>query len=198
MKQRVNQSLSALVFTIAMGLSQLAAAADTGEELRGEARDAWILGKVETVLTLNSEISAFAIDTDVNDGVVELSGQVEDDIDRDLAAELARGVSGVKRVDNQIEVTGKPGLVSQAGASVADKGNDLVRWVEDATTTATVKSKLLANSNTKGLKINVDTSEDVVTLQGEVETEEEKALAAQIAATIGAVKRVDNRLVVMD
>ena len=198
MKQQGYQSITALLFAVAMGMAQLAAANDAGSKLTGEARDAWILGKVETVLALNAEVSAFGIDTDVQDGVVELSGQVENHIDRDLAAELARGVVGVERVDNQIEVTGEPGLVSQAGKSVADTGNDLVRWVEDATTTAAVKSKLLANSNTKGLKINVDTSEDVVTLQGEVETEEEKALAGQIAANVGDVKRVDNRLIVIE
>jgi osmotically-inducible protein OsmY len=59
-----------------------------------------------------------------------------------------------------------------------------------------MKSKLLANTNTHGLKIDVDTRGDVVTLAGAVSSSEEKQLAEQIARNTGDVKDVRNQLVV--
>ena len=69
-------------------------------------------------------------------------------------------------------------------------------WVDDATTTAMVKSKLLADPQIKGTKIDVDTRGDVVTLSGTVASKEQKQLAEQIAKNTGDVKQVKNQLVV--
>jgi osmotically-inducible protein OsmY len=55
---------------------------------------------------------------------------------------------------------------------------------------------LIGNANTKGLKIDVDTKDDVVTLSGRVQTSEEKALAAEIARNSRDVEDVRNNLVV--
>jgi osmotically-inducible protein OsmY len=59
-----------------------------------------------------------------------------------------------------------------------------------------VKTKLLGNSNTKGLEIDVDTEDDVVILSGRVESTAESDLAEQIALNTGDVKEVRNNLVV--
>ena len=69
-------------------------------------------------------------------------------------------------------------------------------WVDDATTTAAVKSQLIRNNNTKGLQIDVDTRDDVVTLSGRVATAEEKALAEEITRHTSDVADVRNNLVV--
>jgi osmotically-inducible protein OsmY len=55
---------------------------------------------------------------------------------------------------------------------------------------------LLANSNTKGLQIDVDTRGDQVTLSGEVASAEAKALAEELALSTGDVKSVRNQLTV--
>jgi hyperosmotically inducible protein len=59
-----------------------------------------------------------------------------------------------------------------------------------------VKTKLLADSNIKGLKIDVDTLGDVVTLTGKVGSAEQKQLAEKIAQNTGDVKSVKNQLVI--
>jgi hyperosmotically inducible protein len=163
-----------------------------GAEPNGKPRDAWIQGKIETVFALNRHLDGFAIDTDVVDGTVRLTGRVESDIDRDLAAELAKGIEGVVSVDNDLVVEGD----SRADRADADTDRPLSVWVDDATTTAAVKTKLLANANTDGLEIDVDTRGDVVTLSGEVESTEEKQLAEQLARNTDDVKDVRNQLVV--
>ncbi len=177
------------IATIAL-LGALAALPAVGADLKGEAKDAWITGKVETIYLLNAHLNGFTIDTDVKNGAVHLTGKVESSIDRDLAGELAKGVDGVASVDNDLVIDAKArSPVKQGAHSFAD-------WVDDATTTAEVKSRLLANSNTHGLKIDVDTRQDVVTLKGTVSSAEEKQLAEQLARNSGDVKDVRNLLAV--
>jgi hyperosmotically inducible periplasmic protein len=163
-----------------------------GAERSGAAQDAWIDGKLEAVYALNRHLKAFTIDTEVTQGIVHLTGSVRSDIDRDLAGELAKGIDGVVEVKNDI--------VARTGDSPSTATDGPNRsfgaWIDDATTTASVKSKLLGNPNTEGLQIDVDTRGDVVTLSGEVGSIEEKALAEELTRNTGDVKTVRNQLVV--
>ena len=170
-----------------------------GDEARadGSLKDAWIGGKLEAVYALNRHLSAFAITTEVENGIVHLTGNVESDIDRDLAAELAKGIEGVVEVDNDLEISADA-RDAAAPSSSSDSDRSFGVWLDDATTTATVKSRLLANPNTGGLQIDVDTRGDVVTLTGEVGSEEEKALAEELARNTGDVKDVRNQLIVRE
>jgi len=183
----------ATALAAALSLGASVALADSSH-FTGAAKDAWITGKLETAFVLNAHLNPFAITTDVDGGVVHLTGMVKTDIDRDLAGAVARGVDGVKSVDNDLTID--PEAAKKAAEARAANRRDFGTWVDDATTTAQVKSRLIANSNTHGLKIDVDTRDDVVTLSGRVQTAEEKALAGQIAHDTGDVKAVRNDLVV--
>ena len=171
-------------------------------DFSGDAKDAWITGKLEAVYALNTHLDAFAIKTETTKGMVHLTGTVENDIDRDLAGELAKGIDGVVSVDN--DLIAKTGTRTAPHAAATTKSSDKTAtgdrpfgvWVDDATTTAMVKSKLLADPHIKGLKIDVDTRADVVTLSGTVGSKEQKELAEQIAKNTGDVKQVKNQLVV--
>lgn len=189
-------TITALLVAGALGGAQAYA------DFTGDAKDAWITGKLEAVYALNTHLDAFAIKTETTHGMVHLTGTVENDIDRDLAGELAKGIDGVVSVDND--------LVAAANARAATpkttttKSGDATKsgdrpfgvWVDDATTTAMVKSKLFADPHIKGSKIDVDTRGDVVTLSGTVGSKEQKELAEQIAKNTGDVKQVKNQLVV--
>lgn len=175
-------------------LGALGATAHAESSFSGAAQDAWLTGKIETVYTLSEHLNPFDIDTDVENGIVRLTGTVESEIDRDLAEELAAGVEGVAEVRNEL-VVGE--IEPEARASAEDgQRRDFGTWVDDATTTAVVKSQLIANSSTKGLQIDVDTNDDVVTLSGRVKTDEERELAEQIARNSTDVEDVHNNLVV--
>jgi hyperosmotically inducible periplasmic protein len=162
-----------------------------GNELEGAAKDAWIDGNLEAVYALNRHLSAFAIDTKVDNGIVRLTGKVQHDVDRDLAGELAKNIDGVVEVDNDLTIVTDARVAPAAGAD-----RSFGAWIDDATTTASVKSRLLGNPNTAGMQIDVDTRGDVVTLSGEVVSAEEKALAEEMARSTGDVKDVRNQLVV--
>jgi osmotically-inducible protein OsmY len=190
----MTKNLATVALLVLGGLGSATALADGDNSFEGAAKDAWLTGRVETMYLLNVHLNSFAINTDVEGGVVHLSGAVESDIDRDLAIELARGISGVTEVRSDLLVDGQASHRTATNADPEHRG--FGSWVDDATTTAVVKSKLIGNANTKGLKIDVDTEDDVVTLSGRVQTSEEKALAAEIARNSRDVEDVRNNLVV--
>jgi hyperosmotically inducible protein len=66
----------------------------------------------------------------------------------------------------------------------------------DAEITTAVKTKFLADTKVSGLKIDVDTSDHVVTLTGPVSSKAEKAEAIRLAKTTKGVKRVVSKLVI--
>jgi osmotically-inducible protein OsmY len=68
--------------------------------------------------------------------------------------------------------------------------------VEDATITAAVKTKLLADTRTSGFDINVDTHAGVVTMTGGADNAGAKAAAGDLAATVEGVVSVRNDLIV--
>lgn len=67
--------------------------------------------------------------------------------------------------------------------------------VTDAAITSAVKTKLLGDPDVKGLNIDVDTKNGVVTLSGKVNTAAERAEALRLARTTKGVKRVTDKLV---
>lgn len=189
--------ISVLATALTAGCFQAAGDESGSDSFDGPGRDAWITGRIETLYELNSHLNAFAINTNVETGIVVLTDMVDTDIDRDLAGELAKRTDGVVEVRNELKL--EPVTAEQAAAREAlqregDRG--FLTWVDDATTTAAVKSKLVGNANTQGLRIDVDTRGDVVTLSGRVSSAQEKQLAEEIARNTGDVRDVRNELVV--
>lgn len=68
--------------------------------------DAAITAAIKSRLVADSELSALAINIDTRQGAVRLRGEVKTLALRRKAEEIARGVSGVKSVNNELVVTG--------------------------------------------------------------------------------------------
>lgn len=68
--------------------------------------------------------------------------------------------------------------------------------IKDATTTAAIKTSLLADDRTEGFDINVDTVNGHVVLHGGADSLADKLAAGDIAAATDGVVSVDNRIVV--
>ena len=66
--------------------------------------------------------------------------------------------------------------------------------VDDATITAAVKSKLVADKATNLTRVNVDTNRGTVYLNGTVDTSDQKAKVEQLAWQAKGVKSVVNNL----
>tara|TARA_R110001599_G_scaffold353231_1_gene591126 strand:+ start:212541 stop:213155 length:615 start_codon:yes stop_codon:yes gene_type:complete len=164
--------------------------ASTTASMERKASDAWREGKLDTIYLFNRHLNNFTIDPEVRGNTVVLTGKVESDVDKELAEQLAKGIDGITEVTNRLLVV--PSEEARANAAAGDR--DFSDKVEDATLTAEVKTKLLANGQTDGLKIHVDTVARNVTLTGTVDSSAEKDLAGEITKQVDGVADVDNQL----
>jgi osmotically-inducible protein OsmY len=182
--------LKALTLAIAtvgfIGLTPFTAYAAEGDTSR-ELSEARQEGSIWTAFALNRHLNPFTIDVDVENGSAKLTGKVETDVERDLAEQIALGIDGVTKVDNQLT------LDPVFEAKVSSEPSMSQRF-DDATLVATVKSKLLWNSNTEGLDINVDAANGMVSLTGTAPSGEAKDLAGRLAANTNGVREVKNML----
>ena len=177
---------------VAAGLS-LTGLVGTGvyaDDEPGQLTEARIEGQLWGVYAVNRELNPYDLDIEVSGSTVTLSGVVDQDAKKSLAEEIASNINGVTSVDNRIEV--RPDVERASESDDRSFG----QVVGDATTTATVKTKLLMDSDVGGLDINVSTERSVVTLEGEAETVEESRRAESLAAETDGVARVVNRIVV--
>ena len=67
------------------------------------ASDAAITAKVKTAMAADKNVSAANIDVDTYRGVVSLKGNVKDDAERNRAIDIAKNVSGVVDVRDELK-----------------------------------------------------------------------------------------------
>lgn len=172
------------------------------------ASDPGITTAVKSKMAADDTVKAYQIDVDTQGGVVTLTGTVASTAARDRAVELARGTDGVTRVEDRLTVNAAATIDERAesegrdaaatAGSAADRAGDAASdaggAITDASITAAVKTRLLADPDVAGLKIDVDTAEKVVTLTGTVTTAAQKTEAGDIARDTTGVTRVVNNL----
>lgn len=174
---------SVLVALLVGSISLNVAAA---QDWKGGTKDAWIDGKAETTLLLNTNLNSFDIITDVKDGKVTLTGKVESSVDKALATELIKSLDGVKDVDNQLTV-----MNEKEGTS------EVVATLTDSKVATVIKTRLLFSTDVSGTQINVDVANGIVTLKGEVASDAERQLALKIAENTDDVKKVVDKIKVV-
>ena len=79
-------------------------------------------------------------------------------------------------------------------ACQATTGRTAGRNIDDAALTASVNAALVADKPSNFTRIDVDTTNGVVALNGTVETPEQRARAEQLAGRVDGVKKVVNNL----
>ena len=161
---------------------------EAGQAIRESVEDATLTARIETMFLLNDHLNPFNINTTTRDGVVTLTGGVSTEVQKDLAQELARSFEGTKDVINNITVMNQPAPLRRK--------RDWRQRVEDATISASVRTRLLYHKEFKGLRIGVKTENHLVTLSGVVTSEAQKHKMRQIAFDTRGVKEVINNLTV--
>jgi hyperosmotically inducible periplasmic protein len=172
--------LTAAVAAIGL-IGAYAAHADDSKRSVGEYTDDKLLvSKVKTALVSDKTADANEINVEVYKGVVQLNGFVDGDKEKAQAEAVAKGVEGVKGVENNLVIKD----ASQTAGGVID----------DSTVTAKVKSALIDDDSTKGGDIKVETRGGVVQLSGFVSSQEQKDAATKVAQSVTGVKSVNNGL----
>lgn len=148
--------------------------------------DSTLTATVKSKLLWNRNTEGLDINVKTEGGVVTLSGEADNSAARELAGRLAEDTDGVRKVHNNIQVSG-----TEAGTKVRDKADDMGTAISDTWITSKIKSSFLFSSNLSSLDISVTTENGNVALAGNVNSSEEKALAKETAENIRGVKDVD-------
>jgi osmotically-inducible protein OsmY len=149
-----------------------------------KSKDAWLDGKAESTLLFNTNLNSFDINTDVQNGIVILTGKVESEVDKALAEELVASLDGVESVDNRLTVINNK----------THKDSKMLSALMDSKIETVVKTKLLFESEVSGTDIEVEVKDGVVTLLGHVDSDAAKQLAVTMAKNTTDVKSVVDKL----
>jgi osmotically-inducible protein OsmY len=96
---------SSAMAATANAMDKAASATERAADKAGDAiGDAAITGKVKTALIADPDVKALQVDVDTKDGVVMLTGTADSAAHAERAATVARGIDGVKSVDNKLTV----------------------------------------------------------------------------------------------
>lgn len=182
----MNNIAAKIVLTSVLATSSTAVLAS--DKWEKESMDAWLDGKAETTLLLNSNLNSFDINTDVENQVVTLTGSVNNDLEKSLAEELVSGLDGVKKVNNELTVVSE---------NKQDADSDAFAALTDSKITTIVKTRLLMDTSVSGTDIDVTTENKTVTLIGKVNSDAEHDLALSIANNTNDVNKVVDKLEVV-
>ena len=116
-----------------------------------------------------------AVNVEVKEGRVLLTGRVDNPDHRVEAVRLAWQPVGVKEVINELQITDK--------SSLRDDANDY--WINTQ-----VRTKLLLEKNVRSINYTPDTINGIVYLIGVAQNEWEMNQAALVASKVKGVKRV--------
>lgn len=205
---------SLLASAIALGFGSTAALADhhKGEDhadmvkAENEAKpprtaaqattDAAITASVKTRLLADERTKGFDINVDTYNSVVTLTGGADSMADKMAATEVVAQVEDVVRVENKLIVAGEDtearedantATLSGQAREAADEAGD---EVDDGWISTKVKTQLLADDLVKGMDINVDTEDNVVTLVGTAPSLAARTRAVEIAQGTEGVRSV--------
>lgn len=148
-------------------------------------QDARLEGSLQTALALNRMLNPFLIKVEVDGQRARLTGEVENDVERQLAEHVALATRGIEQVDNQLRVN----------AELVEHPLELRAYaqrLEDATLAAVIRARLLWSATTEKAPIEVQSSGGVVTLRGKVDSAEAKELADVLARSSEGVHLVNN------
>ncbi len=160
----------------------------TTAAVAAENADMWIGRKVKLALMFHRNVNAGQTTVAVKDGVVTLTGEAADEVQKALTGEFAADIEGVTEVKNEMTVAATP--VSEPEARTMGEKLD------DMSITAQVKSALLTHRSTSAIQTKVASRDGEVTLTGVAQSEAEKTLAGKLVADIKGVTGVKNEMTV--
>jgi hyperosmotically inducible periplasmic protein len=151
---------------------------ETTQEVKDVSSDSWLTSKTKIALFADDRVKGREVRVETQKGEVFLRGKVDSDEAKMAAAEIAKGVEGVRSVKNDLQV-------------VAPAARKTVQ-ANDKQITKSVETSFGKDSQLK--KIDVRTDAGVVVLSGEVPSISVSAKASEMAHRVEGVKSVKNEL----
>ena len=140
--------------------------------------DAAITARIKTELIGEKNVKARNIDVDTVAGVVVLSGYVDSQQEVNRAGLVAKSVSGVVRVKNELRVGSRT----------------LGRGIDDKVLVARIKTRLVEEPGVRALNIDVDVYSGTASVTGVVASREQKEKVLGLVRSVEGVKGVVDNL----
>lgn len=129
---------------------------------------------VETDMVADSSVAAHLIDARTSDGVVTLSGSVDNLLSKERAVTIAQSIRGVRSVVDRIKVNPAPR--------------------PDAEIREDVRMALVRDPATDSFEVAVSVDDGMVTLTGDVGSWQERRLSGQVAKGVRGVTGLTNNI----
>lgn len=98
-------SCATLVLFVIVVVTMLGCAGSRTQKSAGDVIDDGVIGaKVKTALLADEEVSGLQVEVETFKGIVQLSGFVDTAAQANKAEQIARGVQGVKEVQNKLSI----------------------------------------------------------------------------------------------
>ncbi len=136
--------------------------------------DQKVTASVETEMMLHEDVHSYHLDISTTDGIVILSGTTPNILEKERAEDIASAVRGVEGVINEIIVL-----------TPDRQDEDLKKDIE---------SELFINPVTESFEIDVTVNDGRVSLDGEVESYQERMIAEHVVKGIKGVTSLDNNI----
>ena len=161
---------------LAVGVQALMVSSLQAATAKMEVTDSGITSAVEDRLSLETDVLVNNVDVTTRQGMVTLSGSVENLLDKERAVTTVNAIRGVREVVDNLTVDG------------------LAR--PDTEILTDIQTSLREDPATESYQTIVSVQDAVVTLTGSVGSNMEKQLATRIASGVKGVKSVRNSLTI--
>ena len=185
------RALAAIGAATGVAVCLLASAADNdmaptahSDSVGAAIDDSAITARVKASYMNDDRLKGAHIKVTTTNGVVTLTGSAGSAASRDAAEELARGVDGVKSIDDEVMTPSSSSSAHRAVAKTERVGSD--SWI-----TTKVKSEIMTDSISKGFKVSVKTVHGVVMLSGVLPNDDAVAHVKDLAQKVEGVKSVE-------
>ncbi len=204
------KKLSKWALVSAIGLSSMVMNAAVADDNASQKMpDTTHEAEISSTIALSPYLRASELHVSAQQGMVTLTGTVTEEVNKDLAKQIALAVNGVKEVDNQIVVVSEdvapatladgahneivvnqdnPSTAGTIPADVTQKGHGIA----DGWITTKVKSSFMYSSRVDGSDITVNTHAGVVSLGGRVSSDSERERAIELARNVRGVRSVNS------
>jgi osmotically-inducible protein OsmY len=175
-----------------------------------ERSDAWIASKVRMQLLMRVGVSSTSTTVAVKNGYVTLGGTAKSVAQKELTSGYAKDVLGVKVVSNNMVVKSavagapapavavSPGVAVSPAVAVAPSTEEplVIETIDDNSVSTHIRYILVNSVPTQSLTPRVITQNGVVTITGEVTSDDQKAYVTRIAESVRGVKSVINNMTI--
>jgi len=148
--------------------------------------DLWLTQQVKNTLALHRSMNPEGTEVSTKDGTVLLGGEASSLAQKELTAEYAGDVDGVKGVTNKMTVAKEPAKAERT----------ILEAIDDSSISAQIKLSLLTHRSTSAVRTEIKTLDGAVTVNGVADNAAERKLVTKLVNDLHGGSSVTNHMTI--